>query len=64
MSLMQRGFMFVFCGQTSELHSPDDYKLDNFVDVFVMVDRLVALLDSATVVDSGDMFQEGPARQN
>ena len=43
MSLMQRGFTRLYsAGQTIDLHSPDDYQLDTFDDVFVMVDRLVA----------------------
>ena len=62
MSLMQRGFTRLFHrGQTIELHSPDDYTLENFDDVFVMVDRLVARPDvRQRLVDSLEIcFQEG-----
>src|SRR5437773_161375 len=39
MSLMQRGFTRLFHnGETIELSSPDDYLLDSFDNVFVMVD--------------------------
>jgi excinuclease ABC subunit A len=62
MSLMQRGFTRLYsAGQTIELHSPDDYTLDAFDDVFVMVDRLVAHPDiRQRLVDSLEIcFQEG-----
>jgi excinuclease ABC subunit A len=62
MSLMQRGFTRLYAaGQTIELHSPDDYQLDTFDDVFVMVDRLVANADvRQRLVDSLEIcFQEG-----
>ncbi len=62
MSLMQRGFTRLFAaGQTIELHSPDDYTLPDFDDVFVMVDRLVAGTDMRQrLVDSLEIcFQEG-----
>ena len=39
---MQRGFTRLYVnGQTIELRSPDDYTLDTFDNVFVMVDRQV-----------------------
>jgi len=62
MSLMQRGFTRLFVdGQTIELQSPDDYTRDNFDNVFVMVDRLVARPDiRQRLVDSLEIcFQEG-----
>ncbi len=62
MSLMQRGFTRLFAkGQTIELDSPDDYKLPDFDEVFVMVDRLVARPDvRQRLVDSLEIcFQEG-----
>src|SRR5258705_5955905 len=62
MSLMQRGFTRLFFeGQTIELHSPDDYTLDDFENVYVMVDRLTARPDiRQRLVDSlGICFQEG-----
>ena len=62
MSLMQRGFTRLFsAGQTIELHSPDDYTLPDFDNVFVMVDRLVAGPDvRQRLVDSLEIcFQEG-----
>src|SRR5688572_15463395 len=67
MSLMQRGFTRLYsAGQTIELHSPDDYKLDSFDDVFVMVDRLVARPDiRQRLVDSLEIcFQEGHGNAN
>src|SRR5262245_59356881 len=46
MSLMQRGFTRLFVnGQTIELQSPDDYPRDDFEDVYVLLDRLVARAD-------------------
>ena len=46
MSLMQRGFTRLYSGrQIIELHSPDDFRLESFDNVFVMVDRLVARPD-------------------
>ena len=62
MSLMQRGFTRLFHdGKIIELQSPDDYVLENFDDVFVMVDRLVARPDiRQRLVDSLEIsFQEG-----
>jgi excinuclease ABC subunit A len=62
MSLMQRGFTRLYHkGQTIDLHSPDDYTLNDFEDVFVMVDRLVAGPDiRQRLVDSLEIcFQEG-----
>ena len=67
MSLMQRGFTRLYSdGQTIELHSPDDYKLDSFDGVFVMVDRLVAQPDiRQRLVDSLEIcFQEGHGTAN
>jgi len=67
MSLMQRGFTRLFsAGQTIDLQSPDDYQLDTFDDVFVMVDRLVAGPDiRQRLVDSLEIcFQEGHGTAN
>src|SRR4030081_708339 len=67
MSLMQRGFTRLFsAGQTIDLHSPDDYQLENFDNVFVMVDRLVAGPDiRQRLVDSLEIcFQEGHGTAN
>ncbi len=62
MSLMQRGFTrLLHEGRMIELQSPDDFPLENFENVFVLVDRLVArpavrqrLVDSLEIC-----FQEG-----
>jgi excinuclease ABC subunit A len=62
MSLMQRGFTrLYFAGQTIDLQSPDDYQRDDFKDVYVLVDRLVARPDvRQRLVDSLEIcFQEG-----
>ncbi|HWN10175.1 MAG TPA: excinuclease ABC subunit UvrA [Pyrinomonadaceae bacterium] len=62
MSLMQRGFTrLLHEGRIIELQSPDDYLLDNFDNVFVLVDRLVARPDvRQRLVDSLEIsFQEG-----
>lgn len=67
MSLMQRGFTRLFYkGQIVELQSPDDFQLDSFDDVFVMVDRLVARPDiRQRLVDSLEIcFQEGHGTAN
>jgi excinuclease ABC subunit A len=67
MSLMQRGFTRLFvAGQTIDLHSPDDYQLDTFADVFVMVDRLVAGPEiRQRLVDSLEIcFQQGHGSAN
>ncbi|MGI9067792.1 MAG: excinuclease ABC subunit UvrA [Pyrinomonadaceae bacterium] len=67
MSLMQRGFTRLYsAGQIIELHSPDDYSLDSFDGVFVMVDRLVARPDiRQRLVDSLEIcFQEGHSNAN
>jgi excinuclease ABC subunit A len=67
MSLMQRGFTrLYYAGQTIDLHSPDDYQLETFDDVFVMVDRLVAGPDiRQRLVDSLEIcFQEGHGTAN
>ena len=67
MSLMQRGFTRLYsAGQTIDLHSPDDYQLETFADVFVMVDRLVAGPDiRQRLVDSLEIcFQEGHGTAN
>lgn len=62
MSLMQRGFTRLYAnGQMIDLHSPDDYTLDTFDGVFVMVDRLSASPEvRQRLVDSLEIcFQEG-----
>ncbi len=62
MSLMQRGFTRLFHeGRIIELQSPDDYQLDSFENVFVLVDRLAAQPDvRQRLVDSLEIcFQEG-----
>lgn len=67
MSLMQRGFTRLYsAGQTIDLHSPDDYQLDTFARVFVMVDRLVAGPEiRQRLVDSLEIcFQEGHGTAN
>jgi len=67
MSLMQRGFTRLFHdGKIIELNSLDDYQLESFADVFVMVDRLVARPDiRQRLVDSLEIcFQEGHGTAN
>ncbi|HEV7682321.1 MAG TPA: excinuclease ABC subunit UvrA [Pyrinomonadaceae bacterium] len=67
MSLMQRGFTRLYsAGQTIDLHSPDDYQLETFDDVFVLVDRLTAHPDiRQRLVDSLEIcFQEGHGTAN
>ena len=67
MSLMQRGFTRLFHqGQTNRAQSPDDFQLDSFDNVFVMVDRLVARPDiRQRLVDSLEIcFQEGHGTAN
>jgi excinuclease ABC subunit A len=67
MSLMQRGFSRLYsAGRIIELHSPDDYQLDSFDNVFVMVDRLAAGADiRQRLVDSLEIcFQEGHGTAN
>jgi excinuclease ABC subunit A len=62
MSLMQRGFTrLIVNGQTIDLNSPDDYRRDDFDDVYVLVDRLTARPDvHQRLVDSLEIsFQEG-----
>ena len=62
MSLMQRGFTrLLHEGRIIELQSPDDYQLETFDNVFVLVDRLVARPDvRQRLVDSLEIsFQEG-----
>ncbi len=62
MSLMQRGFTRLLAkGEIIELQSVDDYKLPDFEEVFVVVDRLVARPDvRQRLVDSLEIcFQEG-----
>jgi excinuclease ABC subunit A len=62
MSLMQRGFTrLFFAAQTIELHSPDDYTLPNFENVYVLIDRLTARPDlRQRLVDSLEIcFREG-----
>lgn len=65
MSLMQRGFTRLFHkGETIELSVPEDFKLDSFEDVFVLVDRLTAREDlRQRLVDSLEIcFREGHGR--
>jgi len=67
MSLMQRGFTRLYSDrQIIELHSPDDFRLESFDNVFVMVDRLVARPDiRQRLVDSLEIcFQEGHGNAN
>ncbi len=67
MSLMQRGFSRLYsAGQIIELHSPDDFTLESFENVFVMMDRLVARPDiRQRLVDSLEIcFQEGHGNAN
>ncbi len=62
MSLMQRGFTRLFHeGKQIDLSSPDDYKRDDFEDVYVLVDRLTAREDvRQRLVDSLETcFREG-----
>ena len=62
MSLMQRGFTRLFHeGKQLDLSSPDDYKRDDFEDVYVLVDRLTAREDvRQRLVDSLETcFREG-----
>jgi excinuclease ABC subunit A len=62
MSLMQRGFTRLFYqGTQIDLSSPDDYKRDDFEDVYVLVDRLTAQADvRQRLVDSLETcFREG-----
>jgi excinuclease ABC subunit A len=62
MSLMQRGFTrLLFDGKQIDLTSPDDYRRDDFENVFVLVDRLVARPDvRQRLVDSLETcFREG-----
>ena len=62
MSLMQRGFTrLLHEGQQIDLTSPDDYRREDFENVFVLVDRLVARPEvRQRLVDSLDTcFREG-----
>jgi len=62
MSLMQRGFTRLFHdGEQIDLASPDDYRRDDFEEVYVLVDRLVARTDvRQRLVDSLETcFREG-----
>ncbi len=62
MSLMQRGFTrLVFEGRQIDLTSPDDFQRDDFENVYVLVDRLVARADvRQRLVDSLETcFREG-----
>ncbi|HEX5704061.1 MAG TPA: excinuclease ABC subunit UvrA [Pyrinomonadaceae bacterium] len=62
MSLMQRGFTrLMHEGKQIDLASPDDYKLDHFENVYVLVDRLAAREDvRQRLVDSLETcFREG-----
>ncbi len=67
MSLMQRGFTRLYANeQIIDLRSPDDYTLDTFDNVFVMVDRLTASEQvRQRLVDSLEIcFQEGHGNAN
>ncbi|HEV2835918.1 MAG TPA: hypothetical protein VGW58_11405, partial [Pyrinomonadaceae bacterium] len=62
MSLMQRGFTRLYVdGQVIDLNSPDDYRRNDFKNVYVLVDRLTARADiRQRLVDSLEIcFQEG-----
>src|SRR5262249_8333301 len=62
MSLMQRGFTrLLHEGRQFDLASPDDYGRDDFEDVYVLVDRLIARPDvRQRLVDSLETcFREG-----
>ncbi|MGZ8846130.1 MAG: excinuclease ABC subunit UvrA, partial [Pyrinomonadaceae bacterium] len=62
MSLMQRGFTrLIHEGKQIDLSSPDDYQREDFRDVYVLVDRLVARPDiRQRLVDSLETcFREG-----
>ncbi|MFN2576926.1 MAG: excinuclease ABC subunit UvrA [Pyrinomonadaceae bacterium] len=62
MSLMQRGFTrLLYEGKQIDLSSPDDFHRDDFNDVYVLVDRLVARPDvRQRLVDSLETcFREG-----
>jgi excinuclease ABC subunit A len=62
MSLMQRGFTrLLHDGEQIDLASPDDYRRDDFEEVYVLVDRLVARADvRQRLVDSLETcFREG-----
>ncbi len=62
MSLMQRGFTrLLFNGEQIDLTSPDDYRREDFENVYVLVDRLVARADvRQRLVDSLETcFREG-----
>ncbi len=62
MSLMQRGFTRLFYdGKQIDLSSPDDYPRNDFENVYVLVDRLVARPDvRQRLVDSLETcFREG-----
>ena len=62
MSLMQRGFTrLIHEGEQIDLASPDDYRRDDFENVYVLVDRLTARSDvRQRLVDSLETcFREG-----
>ena len=62
MSLMQRGFTrLLHDGEQIDLASPDDYRREDFEEVYVLVDRLVARPDvRQRLVDSLETcFREG-----
>ena len=62
MSLMQRGFTrLLHDGEQIDLASPDDYRREDFEEVYVLVDRLVAHADvRQRLVDSLETcFREG-----
>jgi excinuclease ABC subunit A len=63
-SLLQQGFSRLFrAGKIIELQQPEDYKFDDFVDTFVLIDRLKAAADiRLRLVDSLEIcFREGHA---
>ncbi len=63
-SLLQQGFSRLFRGgEIIELHQPEDYRFGDFVDTFVLIDRLKAEGDiGQRLVDSLEIcFREGHA---
>ncbi|MEJ7622887.1 MAG: excinuclease ABC subunit UvrA [Pyrinomonadaceae bacterium] len=63
-SLLQQGFSRLYRdGETLELQKPEDYPFDDFVNTFVLIDRLAAASDiRQRLVDSLEIcFREGHA---
>lgn len=63
-SLLQQGFSRLLrAGEVIELQQPEDYRFDDFVDTFVLIDRLKAAADiRQRLVDSLEIcFREGHA---